>query len=721
MKKLMFMILALGAMNAQAQENGKFKEQPWEVWQPSTGPGGIYFKARTAKSVYGLKTVAHGAYFAEVDDLSNMQQHVRTDKGQKYTFSFAYAHRKAAGDKKLKIYFNGEIAYDIFVASSSASGTFAYNDFEYEASGNNTVIGFQVVSLSGDPNKGVMIDDVALTTVSGGENLIAMGSFEVDPQRTARMNAGSYKIKATPVTKKRLTAANEDDFESLDAFTNYKIGKYLYHKTEKPARSLRNFELAKKGGFKGKDMNFYLARGYHLNHRFGRAVTHYQRYKDQLETSNANGKRRQHMVNDFIKNCIAGTTILPDSLALEIEALGKNVNSAYPDYVPLVSADESILVFTSRRNNSTGRKIDSDGKFYEDIYIATKNNQGVWGRPKQMDNTINTDLHDASIGLSPDGTQLFIYRDSNGGDIFMSKRRGQKWAKPVALEGDVNSESWEGSASITPDGKYLYFASNRPGGYGGIDIYRSKRMPNGKWGKAVNLGPQVNTAHNEEAPQIHTDQRTLFFSSKGHDGLGGFDIYSSIVSDADGNWSTPKNVGFPINTAGDDLHFSLAANGTKAYFNSAYFTSDNQNDLYVMKRPEASASLLHLRGKIVAKKNPGTAVEAVLTLVDKETNQSTTFQVSDLSENGYGFDLAFDTEYTLALETGGKVFENPAFKIDRRSDLFQEVMNFVVDDENLYRIVDRNLEQVASLKVDDSNLQARATDATQISLANKSR
>ncbi len=492
------------SISVQAQIN-KGNEIGWKAWKPKNRSAGIYFKPRSATSIYGLETLVEGNQFAEVDELSNMGQYVKTKPGVNYTVKFAVAHRQSAGDKALRVAINGELIHDMFVDNNTAPGTFKYQSFQFQAVEDKTFLGFYVISLTGDPNKGVLIDDVSLMAENESINLIADGGFEINQKhikRTARSAKGHRGVHLDE------WALLEDKPESFDAATNFRIGQYYYASSKVPARSLVHFELAHKGNFEHIDLEFYLGRAYHLNHRFGEAVTHYYKYNRQLRTAkNPTASEKSASVKGYMADCMTGTALIPDSLELAITNLGKLINSNYQDYIPLVSADESTLIFTSRRSNSTGGDVANDGSFFEDIFIATRNSDGTWSKPEAISG-LNSNLHDAGIGLSYDGKQLFIYKDENGGDIYISDRKSKGWTKSTPLKGDVNSKYWEGSASISKDGQFLYFASNRPGGFGGIDIYRSAKQRNGVWGKAVNLGPKVNTSGDEDAPQIHTDDIT---------------------------------------------------------------------------------------------------------------------------------------------------------------------------------------------------------------------
>ncbi len=211
---------------------------------------------------------------------------------------------------------------------------------------------------------------------------------------------------------------------------------------------------------------------------------------------------------------------------MEITNLGDKVNSAYADYKPVLTADESQLIFTSRREGSTGDAVNAEGKYFEDIYVSNFEN-GEWTVPKSIGPTINTDDHEATVGLSADGQQLYVYKFLEGsGDIYMSNLMGANWMEPQKMGSDINLKSWESHASISADSKYLFFTSDREGGYGGSDIYYCQRLPDGSWGLAINMGPMVNSSYDEDGGYMHPDGQNFFFSSKGHNTMGGYDIMS---------------------------------------------------------------------------------------------------------------------------------------------------------------------------------------------------
>jgi outer membrane protein OmpA-like peptidoglycan-associated protein len=262
-----------------------------------------------------------------------------------------------------------------------------------------------------------------------------------------------------------------------------------------------------------------------------------------------------------------------------IDNVGSVINTEFADYSPIVNADETVLFFTSRRNGSTGDQLDpGDGKPFEDIYIAYKV-AGEWSAPVNPGKPLNTENHDAVVGLSPDGQRLFLYRGDRGGDIYECFLEGDKWSKPERLDKNINTEFHESSAAFSYDLKTIYFVSNKPEGFGGHDLYVSMLMPKGtKWGPAINLGTVINTAFDEEAVFFHPDGKTLYFSSKGHKTMGGYDVFKSVFEN--GKWSEPENLGYPINTTEDDVFFTITADGKYGYYSSAREGGQGGHDIY---------------------------------------------------------------------------------------------------------------------------------------------
>lgn len=369
--------------------------------------------------------------------------------------------------------------------------------------------------------------------------------------------------------------------EPSNAEANYKIG-LSYFKTIHKVKALPYLEKAfKLNPAIDSDMKYYLAKANHLTHRFDEALRLYKEYHAAIDPKDEEHKKAIERKIFEVEN---GALYKQNPVKAKITNLGDVLNTKYSDFAPVISADESILVFTSRRPGSTGGELDDKLEHYEDVYISYQIN-GKWGPPKNIGKPVNTNTHDASIAISPDGSVVFLYKDFQLGDIYFSEFDGKEWSKPEDMGKNINTKYGETSISMTADGKVVYFSSDRPGGFGGMDIYISTKDRKGRWGEAVNLGPTINTPFQEESPFIHADGKTLYFSSRGHAGMGDFDIFKTIKQ-PDGTWTQPENLGYPINTADDDLYFVLSADNKHGYYSSEREDGFGEKDLYLISMPE---------------------------------------------------------------------------------------------------------------------------------------
>lgn len=306
---------------------------------------------------------------------------------------------------------------------------------------------------------------------------------------------------------------------------------------------------------------------------------------------------------------------------LRIRNLGANVNTAAHDYCPLVTADGGTIYFTSRRAGSMGGRQDESGQYYEDIYTS-RLIDGVWSRAVNVQAPVNSGMQDATVGLSPDGNEMIIYRASNDqpdGDLYITRRAQGTWGTPQRMTDKINSEAHEPSATISPDGSEIYFTSDRKGGFGGRDLYRIRRLPNGEWSLPINLGPNINTPYDEDAPFLHSDGTTLFFSSNGHNTMGGFDIFKASLLDPDMNvWDKPVNLGYPLNTVNDDIYFCLSEDGRTGYFSSERPGGLGGQDIYEVVFPTSQIEYLLVRGVVTDQKEAPLKARITLTIPGRD-------------------------------------------------------------------------------------------------------
>jgi outer membrane protein OmpA-like peptidoglycan-associated protein len=338
------------------------------------------------------------------------------------------------------------------------------------------------------------------------------------------------------------------------------------------------------------DLEFWIGKSFQYGLNFDKAIEFYTIYKDKLtKKPNYQGKDKVDMkeVDRKIQECKNGKEFVASPKNFSIVNIGREINSEYEDYGPVLNENETELIFTSRRRDGNlNEDVADDNKPYEDIFTSTKTN-GVWSRAQNIGNLVNIRFSDSGLALSPDGTTLFIYKDEGNGDIYFSEKKNGAWTSPEALPGIINSSYREASVSISKDENILYFSSERPGGFGGADIYMCTKDSKGEWSKVKNLGPSINSEFEEEGPFIDYDGKTLYFSSKGRKGMGGHDIFKSTLINADKNeWSEPENVGFPINTPDDDVYYVTTKDGKRGYYSSVRDDGMGYSDIYMITVPE---------------------------------------------------------------------------------------------------------------------------------------
>ncbi|MBP8992404.1 MAG: OmpA family protein, partial [Bacteroidales bacterium] len=332
--------------------------------------------------------------------------------------------------------------------------------------------------------------------------------------------------------------------------------------------------------------------------------------------------------------------------------LGEIVNSEFTDHSPIVDLYENYLIFTSRRPRE-GQEIKNQD---EDIFISKKVNN-KWETPIRLGEPVNTiDNNEAAIGLSIDSKQLFFYRsgENNSGSIFITESDDMyNWSTPTLLKENVNSRFKETHATISPDGNAIFFTSNRKGGFGGLDIYVMRKLPNGKWSEALPLPKQINTEYDEESPFIHPDGITLYFSSKGHNSMGGYDVFSSIMS-RNGKFTEPVNIGYPINTPDDDVSYVVNLDGQKGYI--ATIKADDgygDLDLYEILQEDVHKNNMIIYEGIIADKNNNLPENVTITLKNKDSNEEP--KVSRLNQNNSKYVLTMipDNTYEIIYQIHG--------------------------------------------------------------------
>lgn len=371
------------------------------------------------------------------------------------------------------------------------------------------------------------------------------------------------------------------------------------------------------------------------------------------------------------------TIIVNDTLKVVITNPGKEVNSVFSDYAPVVSADGELLIFTSRRP-VTDKEKEKNKESKENIYSATfSKTKNKWKNAVILGENINEPgRHNSAISISNDGQRMLLYRDDvNGnGDIWKSTLHGKVWSVPEKLPEPVNSPNHESSASYSPDGKTIYFVSDRPGGHGGLDIWMCTQDDAGKWGKAKNLGTMINTSSDEEGVFMHPDGKTLYFSSKGHKSTGGYDIYKSVYENE--KWSKPVNLGSFINTEKDDVYFVLTADGATGYYSSVQKEGFGENDIYsinfIRTEKEKGPALTLLKGT-VTDEITGDSLESTIVIKDLEKNEEVTTLYSNSETGKYLVSLPSGKNYGISVNSTSYLFHSENVNIPLSTG-YQEII-----------------------------------------------
>ncbi len=427
------------------------------------------------------------------------------------------------------------------------------------------------------------------------------------------------------------------------------------------------------------DLRYYAARGYHLNHHFSAAKAEYEAYQMALDTTKLrNLAATREEVDRLITQCENGLRYKAEVKDMTIKRLPDGINSEYADYGALLTADSRVLIFTSDRPQAKGEAPHRvTGDYDEDVYYCEWiDSTETWSEPKNLGPNVNTASHDASISLTPDGQKLLLYRYVQGqpwekasGDIYISQLKGSQWSKAEPISANINSPAWEPSASISSNESLIYFSSDREGGFGGTDIYVAKKFPFGGWAEPQNVGNVINTPYDEDSPYLHPDGKTLYFSSNGHSTMGGFDIFVSHLNEETGEWGEPENLGFPINSAHDDIHFSVSADGRTVFF-AAERPGSQGIDIYTAELGRPASNLMVLKGLMVDSIT-GKPIEASIRLTDKRTEELLGVFTSN-SETG---------KYIIVVQEGAD------YQIDIESEGY-ELCNLTVDNTGLQDFVE---------------------------------
>lgn len=466
------------------------------------------------------------------------------------------------------------------------------------------------------------------------------------------------------------------NFDTTNLVANFEAGYMYIHTIDKELAEKFFQRVYRQQPTYRFDLEYWIGRSYQYGLQFDKALDFYNRYKNRLQKTSTNysgdDKIEMKDVDRKIEECNNGKEFVASPKAFSIINLGSEINSEFDDYGPVVNADETELIFTTRRRDGNiNENVADDNKPYEDVFVSKKVN-GKWEQAANVGTPINTRYNNSNLTLSPSGNMLFIYNDGVGdGDIFFSERQQDgSWTAPKPLPGTINSPYHESSVSITKDESTIYFSSERPGGLGVSDIYSARKNSRGAWSVIKNLGPGINTEYEEDSPYIDYDGKTLYFSSMGWKGMGSRDLFkSTLVDEVKSEWSQPENLGYPVNTPDDDVFMTGTSTPNRFYFASERAGGLGYSDIYLVTDEVKKEDPVVVSEPV---KKEAHVHKFILTVLDAETKQplkavarmrgadNSTIGSLNIADGLYEFVIMSpeSKKYIVYVELDGYIFEN---------------------------------------------------------------
>ncbi len=521
------------------------------------------------------------------------------------------------------------------------------------------------------------------------------------------LSKGNYK-EAKSLYNELLTVAPDNPEYHFEAGLTY------YNSNVEKEKSVKYFEnaLQKSSEDTIAEIFYYLGRSYQYSGQFEKAIKSYNDFKDFI-ISNDDGVVLSRDVDRFIEMCNNALIYQGNyNKDITVENMKEEINSTGSEYASVVNKDETVMIYTARKESNVGNKFYHDSKEYEDIYISVREGEN-WTFSTKFDSSnvyiskdINSKYHDAAIAYNQAEDKLYIYRKNH---VWVSEKGdNDKWTAPVKMNKNVNSGTHEPSVFITKDEKTLYVTStDNEAGIGGRDIFVSHKNDDGTWGELELLPGNINTVYDEDAPYISDDGKTMYFASNGHATMGGYDIFKTELQD-DSTWSDPVNLGVPINSPGDDIYYVVDNDGISAYMSSSRMGGYGDMDIYHLLLECKSIENTEIKGQLLAG-SPAFPIGNKIVIKDSDGNLVNTFDV-DAETGKYLMVLQPENTYTMEIETVDR-FKNPVrnhkqeFTLPKQCDpfpLYQEVVINRKKDEENKKYIQEALFQNAFFNVEDT-------------------
>ncbi|MBK0402101.1 PD40 domain-containing protein [Adhaeribacter sp. BT258] len=427
-----------------------------------------------------------------------------------------------------------------------------------------------------------------------------------------------------------------------------------------------------------KDVEYWLGRVDHINYRFDDAINHYKAYDATLKKKKDSRKAEIAMLIQQSRNA---KDLFNKPKDIFVKNLGPTINSQYSEHSPVISADDNYLLFTSRGEGVTGGKTAADGEYFEDIFEARRLGPDEWEQPRSLSSSLNGKGHDASIQIFDNDTKLLMYRQDENGDIFYSEKVDNNWTNPKKLNNNINTKAFESDAFITPDGRTMYFSTSHYSENGDLDIYVSQRAEGGDWGKPTSIGTTINTQYDDDSPYLSKDGKTLYFSSRGHNTMGGYDIFMTKYDSVARKWTKPENMGYPVNTPDDDTYYRLSPDGSYAYLSSYRIGGYGEKDIYTINYIRN----VTIKGQVFSMRDSST-IPGVELVFNSQTADKRAISYRDITKpdsGNYSVNVLSGRKYSVVVTKDGKNITTEEFDVPVvTNDTTTIVKNFYVPYED---------------------------------------
>ena len=425
-----------------------------------------------------------------------------------------------------------------------------------------------------------------------------------------------------------------------------------------------------------KEVWFHLGRGYHLTNRYDLAIKTLKKYIQFKDNSSL-----IEQSNKIIEMCENAKELVKKPLNVSFENLGKSVNSKGKEYLPFISPNEDQVIFSTRREGTTGKIYDLEGYYTADIYVSSFKST-KWSKTRSYGYP-NSYGNEQVAGYSENGKYIFFYLDNpkDKNQLHLAEREKKSFGKSQKIENKHINEksSKQPTATISNDGMAMIFTSDRSGGRGGFDLYLVKKLPNGKWGEPTNLGEEINTSEDENYPYLTDEGSTLYFASKGHKSIGGYDIFKSEWNEDNQKWSTPKNLGYPINTPDDNMSICFTDNKKIAYVSAYRKDSEGDLDIYRVHFKDDDEQLTTVKGIVFNKDS--TAVTFSLTIEAFNETSGDLQGIFEVNKTKGSFIMILPpNKYVLKIATPtGETIERKIWIKDGKGYKNEIEQNFIID------------------------------------------